>query len=65
MNSNTYSSADFQDELRWRSFCNDCVKELGALSRVQETHMRFVVDGVRVKVIFQLFQSLFFHHSFL
>lgn len=39
-----------QDGTQWRTFCNDCVKEMGPLGKVQEIQVRFAFDAVRVQV---------------
>ncbi|MCP9262346.1 hypothetical protein DINM_005619 [Dirofilaria immitis] len=39
------------DGAQWRTFCNDCVKEMGPLGKIQEIQVRFAFDAVRVQVI--------------
>lgn len=42
----------FKDGTQWRTFCNDCVKEMGPLGKIQEIQVRFAFDAVRVQVDF-------------
>ncbi|VDK66352.1 unnamed protein product, partial [Onchocerca ochengi] len=37
------------DGAQWRTFCNDCVKEMGPLGKIQEIQVRFAFDAVRVQ----------------
>ncbi|OZC06500.1 hypothetical protein X798_06511 [Onchocerca flexuosa] len=38
------------DGAQWRTFCNDCVKEMGPLGKIQEIQVRFAFDAVRVQL---------------
>uniref|UniRef100_A0A0R3RGG2 Nucleolar protein 56 n=1 Tax=Elaeophora elaphi TaxID=1147741 RepID=A0A0R3RGG2_9BILA len=38
------------DGTQWRTFCNECVKEMGPLGKIQEIQVRFAFDAVRVQV---------------
>ncbi|VBB30515.1 unnamed protein product [Acanthocheilonema viteae] len=38
------------DGTQWRTFCNECVKEMGPLGRIQEIQVRFAFDAVRVQL---------------
>uniref|UniRef100_A0A1I7W1V1 UBR-type domain-containing protein n=1 Tax=Loa loa TaxID=7209 RepID=A0A1I7W1V1_LOALO len=38
------------DGTQWRTFCNDCVKEMGPLGKIQEIQVRFAFDAVRVQL---------------
>ncbi|VDN17258.1 unnamed protein product [Gongylonema pulchrum] len=38
------------DGEQWRTFCNECVKEMGPLGKLQEIHVRFALDAIRVQL---------------
>ncbi|VDK86607.1 unnamed protein product [Litomosoides sigmodontis] len=38
------------DGTQWRTFCNECVKEMGPLGKIQEIQVRFAFDAVRVQL---------------
>ncbi|VDM96840.1 unnamed protein product [Thelazia callipaeda] len=38
------------DGARWRTFCNDCVKEMGPLGKIPDIQVRFAYDAVRVQL---------------